>query len=294
MGTARESKPRELIDPCYKSEPRYWVPTADIVSAFSRGRIHKQWLLVVRAITNATNERTVISCVIGAVGIGHSSWAIRLAKAPVKLLCAFLSILNSFVLDFVARQKVGGMNLSNFIIKQLPILPPVVLEEGVHWSPSVRVVEWIVTRVLELTYTTWDLEPFARDCGFDGPPLHWDEERRFLIRGELDAAFFHLYLQSDTDGEWVKANTETEDDLKRLRASFSKPRDAVDYIMETFPIVKRKDIEKYGDYRTKLRILQIYDEMQQAMRTGSEYQTRLDPPPGDKRCCHPPRATVSV
>ena len=49
----------------------------------------------------------------------------------------------------------------------------------------------IVPRVLELTYTAWDLEGFARDCGYDGPPFRWDEERRFMLRCELDAAFFH-------------------------------------------------------------------------------------------------------
>jgi hypothetical protein len=32
----------------------------------------------------------------------------------------------------------------------------------------------------------WDLELFAKDCGFDGPPFRWDEDRRFLIRAELD------------------------------------------------------------------------------------------------------------
>ena len=34
----------------------------------------------------------------------------------------------------------------------------------------------------------------ACDCGWSGPPFRWDEERRFLLRCELDAAFFHLYL----------------------------------------------------------------------------------------------------
>jgi hypothetical protein len=63
----------------------------------------------------------------------------------------------------------------------------------------------------------------------------------------------------------------------------------VDYIMETFPIVKRKDIQKYGDYRTKLVILDIYDRMQTAIAAGEPYQTLLDPPPADPRCCHPPR-----
>ena len=50
--------------------------------------------------------------------------------------------------------------------------------------------------------------------------------------------------------------------------------------METFPIVKRKDEQKCGEYRTKNSILQIYDAVPAAIRTGQPYQTRLDPPPG--------------
>lgn len=33
----------------------------------------------------------------------------------------------------------------------------------------------------------------------------------------------------------------------------------LDYILETFPIVKRKDMERYGTYRTKELILSHYD-----------------------------------
>ena len=109
-------------------------------------------------------------------------------------------------------------------------------------------------RILELTYTAWDLEPFATDCGYSGPPFRWDEERRFLLRCELDAAYFHLY---------------------------GIGRDDVDYILETFPIVKRKDEQAHGEYRTKRVILDIYDAMQQAMETGTPYHTRLDPPPAN-------------
>ena len=112
---------------------------------------------------------------------------------------------------------------------------------------------WIRQRVLELTYTAWDMESFARDLGDDGPPFRWDEERRFGMRAELDAAFFHLY---------------------------GIERDDVDYIMETFPIVKRKDEQRYGSFRTKELILDVYDAMAEAVRTGEPYQTILDPPPG--------------
>ncbi|WP_162141327.1 hypothetical protein [Paucidesulfovibrio longus] len=72
-----------------------------------------------------------------------------------------------------------------------------------------------------------------------------------------------------------------------MTKAFPTPRHAVDYIMDTFPIVKRKDEAAYGEYRTKRVILEIYDELQQAMATGKPYQTRLDPPPADPRCCHP-------
>jgi hypothetical protein len=54
----------------------------------------------------------------------------------------------------------------------------------------------------------------------------------------------------------------------------------VDYIMETFPIVKRRDEERFGEYRTKRLILGIYDAMADAARTGTPYQIILDPPPG--------------
>ena len=60
--------------------------------------------------------------------------------------------------------------------------------------------------------------------------------------------------------------------------------------MDTFPIVRRKDEERFNrEYRTKRVILEIYDAMDDSIRTGRPYQTRLDPPPGDPRCCHPPR-----
>jgi len=64
-------------------------------------------------------------------------------------------------------------------------------------------------------------------------------------------------------------------------------RDDVDYIIETFQIVKKKDIQKYGEYRTKLVILDIYDKMKVEMDTGEAYQTLLDPPPADPSVAHP-------
>ena len=164
-----------------------------------------------------------------------------------------LANLNSFSLDFVARQKVAGLHLRGHYLAQLPIIPHHRYAEQVRWLSSVNLEDFIAPRVVELTYTAWDFEAFAEHCGYKAPPFRWDAGRSFALRCELDAAYFHLY---------------------------GIIRDDVDYIMETFPIVKRKDEDEYGDYRTKRVILEIYDAMAEAIRTSQPYQTRLDPPPG--------------
>ncbi len=126
-----------------------------------------------------------------------------------------------------------------------------------------------------MTYTAWDLQPFACDLGYDCPPFVWDDERRFLMRCELDALYFHLY--------GIK-------------------RDDVDYIMETFPIVKRKDEAAHGEYRSKRVIMEIYDSMadlpamlvpapkeehgEMAVPDLSRWVSPLEPPPADPRAAH--------
>jgi len=69
-------------------------------------------------------------------------------------------------------------------------------------------------------------------------------------------------------GKWRREST----GHSPLTEAFPYPRDAVDDIMETFPIVKRKDIQKYGEYRTKRMILEIYDDMAEARRANSEWR----------------------
>ena len=118
--------------------------------------------------------------------------------------------------------------------------------------------------VLVLCYTSWDLSKVGKDIKYIGPPFRWNEDRRFLLRCELDAIYFHLYEIA---------------------------RDDVDYIMETFPIVRKKDEAKYGEYRTKRVILEVYDRIAESIRTGEPYQTLLDPPPADPSLAHPPKAS---
>lgn len=284
---------QQLLDPYYQPRPCYFVKARDVEAALPSGW-SANWLLGFREITSAGLWRTTIYSVLPMCGASNKIPLVFLEPSCLALVASYLACMNSFVLDFVSRQKLGGASYSFFIKRQLPIPPPTTFSVTAAWERGITVDQWVRPRVLELTYTAWDLEPFAQDCGWSGPPFCWDEERRFLLRCELDAAFFHLYLPAEANGDWRLADGETAEDLARLKASFPTPRDAVAYIMDTFPIVKRKAEEKWGEYRTKRVILEIYDALAESIRTGRHYQTRLDPPPADPLVAHAPRETIVV
>ncbi len=257
-GTLPQVANEKHADATYHASPQYWVAEAEVADRL-RDRWSRGWLLGWRDITNAHNERTVIASLIPRVAVGHTTPLMLTSIEPSLVACLYASLC-SFALDYAARQKVGGTHLTYSLLKQLPVLAPDTYAADTSWHPTFALRDWFLPRVLELTYTAWDLEPFAHDGGYDGPPFRWDPERRFLLRCELDAAFFHLYGLS---------------------------RDDTDYVMDTFPIVRKNDEKAHGEYRTKRLILEIYDAMAEAARTGKPYQTRLDPPPADPRVAHP-------
>ena len=129
--------------------------------------------------------------------------------------------------------------MSFFIVKQLPVLPP---EEYLKESAAgLRYVQLIVPRVLELTYTSWDMAGFAGDLGFEGHPFPWNEQRRHRLRSELDAIFAHMYGLSRSDLEWI---------LDAPAPSLS------------FPSLKQNEVKKFGEYRTQRYVLRAFDQLE--------------------------------
>ncbi|MGH2396439.1 MAG: Eco57I restriction-modification methylase domain-containing protein, partial [bacterium] len=272
------------------AKSRQWIAAGEYTQ-MTGDFLRNTWFVAFKKITSPLNERTVLAAVIPGLPTNDSvHLVLPKTNSSLQLMPCFLANICGFPLDYAARCKLGGNNLNFYVFDALPAIEAQTYSALAAWHRGLRVVEWITPRVLELSYTAWDLESFAQDCGWSGPPFRWDEERRFLLRCELDAAFFHLYLPAEANGDWRRARGETAEDLARIKASFPTPRDAVAYIMDTFPIVRRKDEEKYeGDYRTKRVILEIYDALQVSSRTGQPYKTRLDPPPADPRVSHAPR-----
>jgi SOS-response transcriptional repressor LexA len=185
-------------------------------------------------------------------------------KLPLLLLrrgsaATFIALLSSFALDYSARQKLGGASINYFVLQQLPVPDPSAFDRRAPWGAGETLDEWIRDRVLELVYVAWDMHEFAQDHGWDGPPFQWDPDRRFLLRCELDAAFFHLY---------------------------GLDRAEVAYVLETFHVVRRRDEQEHGAFRTKDTVLRIFDAMADAAATGHALATVVDPPPADPSVAH--------
>ena len=247
--------------------PRYWVQDFDtrneqkskpgkpmyehgITSKLEAKSWDRGWLLGWRDICRTTDERTVISAAIPRAAVGDK-YLLAFTQSGFDLLQANLS---SFILDYAARQKFAGTSLKYYLVKQFPVLPPGVYRAPAPWLSEISAADWIRQRVLELSFTAWDMEAFARDLGDDGPPFLWDQQRRTEIRAELDAAYFHLYALG---------------------------RDEVEHVMDSFDALRRREEkpQNFGEFRTKRLILERYDAMAEAIRTGQSYQTILDPPP---------------
>ena len=219
-------------DPGFLPATQYWVPASDIEPVLPQSR---GWALGFRDIARSTDIRTLIASIVPWAGYGNT---VPLLSCNDHFLTAqsaanLTANLNSLCVDFIVRQKTQGTHLNWYIVEQLPVIDPAAydrpfgkLRAGSFGATTARAL--VRDHVLRLTYTAHDMAPFARGLGYDGPPYPWDDEDRRHLRARLDALYFHLYGLS---------------------------RDAADYVLDTFPIVRREDEKQFGHYRTRTMVL---------------------------------------
>ncbi len=197
------------------------------------------WFQAFRDITQATNERTLITSGLPRCGIGHTAPVMDYVHGRSIVSVLVAANMNSLPLDWATRLFVGGAHMSYFLLKQIPVLSPnAYLEYSACGSPY---VELIVPRALGLFFTDEGLVGFARDLGYNGLPFRWNKERRHRHRCELDAIFAHMYRLERAELEWIL-------DAPAPSASF--------------PSLKKNEEQEFGEYRTKRYVLDAYDQLQ--------------------------------
>ena len=249
----------ELSNPSSHIMPWYWVPLTAIndrlVKTDKDGKViwewkHK-WHLTYRCVARSVDIRTFIcSPIPNATGVGNSATLLYAEHGtmPVASLCAMLS---SIVCDYAVRQKVGGINMSTFFVKQFPVLTPDQIPSAMQWQ--------IVKRVAELCYFNHDMDGWASELWDEmseeqrmelpqlsnQQPWIYNPERRAILQAELDAIFAHLY------------GLNTEDLVYIL-----DPEDVCGKgcINETFRVLKDNELRQYGEYRTKRLVLEAWNK----------------------------------
>lgn len=225
--------------PDFNVSPRYWVARNEVEARLSNLGWTRGWLMGWRDICRATDERTVIVSVLPRVAVGNTM-PLFMAHYQTEYVAALFANLCCLVMDFVARVKVGGTHLTYGYLKQFPAFPPERYNDAD--------LAFIVPRVLELTYTTHDLAPWAQDLGYSGEPFAFKPKRRTVLRAELDAYYARLYNL-------------TRDELRYIL----DPADTMgeDYPSETFRVLKNKELREYGEFRTQRLVLEAWDKLEQ-------------------------------
>jgi hypothetical protein len=269
---------QQLQDSSFSITPRFYVKRVEVLRRITFSKWKKKWVLAYRFITLSVNERTTIASVLPICAAGNSCPIILFDNASLKEICCIYGLFNSLVFDYVARQKIGGTNFNFFIFYQLPVLP--------KSKFSQREFEYIIPKILELTYTAWDIKPFADDVwneanetlrkviqkqhaenttatgghNYEPPawlehdtqvklaPFKWDENRRAILKAELDAYYVKLYGL-------------TEEELRYILC----PQDVYgeNFPGETFRVLKEKEERKYGEYRTRRLVMEAWERLKE-------------------------------
>lgn len=122
---------------------------------------------------------------------------------------------------------------------------------GHEWAPP----EWCEEYGWEMVNGEWQMvnsenplathhSPFATKCPL--PPFKWDEERRAVLKAELDAIYAKLYGLSTEELRYIL-----------------DPQDVYgpDFPGETFRVLKEKEIKQFGEYRTRRLVLEAWERL---------------------------------
>ena len=229
-----------------------------------------------RDVTASTNERTLVATIIPPTYHGNSVPTIvakqNIGASPPEVTTDtsfLLSVLNSFCSDFIARQKIT--NHMNFhFMRSLPI--PRVKHPFIRMHISARVARLVCTDKLlaglwsesfDQSFAQFELWDYCTTYG----PAHEQEIRRRLRDeaknltpewGPHCGVHDRLPDRRDT-GDRAQLRAEIDAYVAHL---YGLSRDDFAYILDTFPVLKKKEEKAFGEFMSKRKCLEEYDRIE--------------------------------
>ncbi|UYP44195.1 hypothetical protein NEF87_000480 [Candidatus Lokiarchaeum ossiferum] len=212
--------------------PAYWIKEEDFMANLPK-KWNKKWFFAFRDITGSKNERSLVCSIIPFYPSNHTLPIVYQKEDNehnAENLCILIANFNTLIMDYIARQKISSQHMSFYVVEQLPVIP---FEK---YPTNIKAL--IVNKILKLSYNSLDLEEFAKDLNFTENPFIWNEEIRLKIKCEIDAIYALLYKIE---------------------------RDELEKIIETFDVLEKKELDKYGSFKTKSLILDNFDKFAQKL-----------------------------
>lgn len=281
----------------FVTKPEYWVPEKEVNSKIN-GHYNFRWSLVYKRTVTASSEKTLRTSIIPHFSAGDKIPLIFTNNVNSPYTTLLMANFNSMITDLITKFKTGYVNLGQFVLEQLPIIPPS------EYSKVAQ--EFIISRVFELVYTSWDIKAFAdnlwnvaddevrtylqkqwennkeitgghewmlpnwkdafpeieweQEKGCPMPPFKWDEDRRLELKAELDAYYARLYGLDEEELLYILDPEEVYGE---------------DFPGETFRVLKNKEMRKYGEYRTRNLVMEAWKRLEEGRLMMSESKLRL-------------------
>jgi len=189
------------------AEPKYWLDEREARSALLGGREdagqpleYQSYRLGFRDVASNTNERTAIMTMLPRrVFCNHKlpyGWIRQPGKAAfdVAVGCFVASVFNSFVFDYLIRQRVTT-NLTFFFLYQMPV--PRLVGKDKAFAP-------IVERAARLICTTPEFDDLAKEVGLKSHRQGaTDPAERARLRAELDGLIAPLYGLTEDEFAYI-------------------------------------------------------------------------------------------
>jgi hypothetical protein len=190
------------------AKPKYWLDEQEARQALLKrgqtdeGQIldYQKYRLGFRDVARNTDIRTAISTITPCVFHGNKLPNTKIYDDDGKILIKndeqiFLcAILNSFVLDWMIRQRVSS-TLNFFYIYQIPV--PRLTEGDPYFTE-------IVERAAKLICTTPEFDDLALEVGLGSHKNGvTDEMERAKLRAELDGIIAHLYELTEAEFQHI-------------------------------------------------------------------------------------------
>jgi hypothetical protein len=103
-----------------------------------------------------------------------------------------------------------------------------------HDGQSESLRSFLVRHALRLTWTSHSLDSLGEELESEAGPFIWDEDDRRERRAKIDAVIAHTYGLS---------------------------RDQFEYILDSFDILKEREVSNRGEYRRKRECLEAFEEI---------------------------------